>query len=106
MVVPEIVEHKVCAFGEELAVLEQGSDLLLMPRNEPFVRVFIHAGALEFHAVAFGVALNLAVAKHGQARKSGKQCADTKVFVAGAKLVNGGTFIRIRSEERRVGKEC
>src|ERR1700722_19316955 len=95
MVVPEIIEQKVMAFSEESAVLEQGRNLVLMARDEAFVRVLVHASAFELHAVALGVALNLTVAEHGEAGKSCEQGAGAEVFVSCAELVDGGPLVGI-----------
>ena len=61
---PKIVEYEVGAVSEESAVLEQGSNLVLMTRDQSLIRIFVHASALELHPVALGEALYLTMAKH------------------------------------------
>jgi len=71
---------------------------VLMTSNEIVVRILVHLGLFELHAVAFGVALDLSVPEHWQAGQGGEQGADSEVLVSGAKLIDRGAFIRIAHE--------
>ncbi len=71
---------------------------MLVACDEVFVGLLVHLGLLELHAVALGVALDLAVAEHGQAGQRGEQGADAEVFVAAAELVDRGALVGVAHE--------
>ena len=96
--VPEVVEGEVGAAGEDVALLEQRSDLALVAGDQVFVGPLLHLGLLELHAVALGEAFDLAVAEHGQPGQGGEQGADAEVFVAGAELVDSGALVGVGHE--------
>ena len=93
VLVPEVVEGEVFAFGEDAAVLEQGGDLSLVALDEVFARPLVHLGLLVLHAVALGVAFDLAVAEHGQAGEGGEERGYAEVLVAVAELVDCGALV-------------
>ncbi len=69
-----------------------------MALDEPVIGRLIVARALVFHPVFFGEALDLAMAKHRQARQSGHEHGDTETLVTGAELIDGRAFVGIAHE--------
>ncbi len=94
----EIEEDEVRAFAEEPAAVKQRRDLALVTVDEVGARLLVHARLLELHAVALGVALDLAVGEHGESGEGGEQSGDAEAFIAVAELVDGGLFVGVAHE--------
>ena len=60
----EVVEGKVVDLGKQLASVQQGKDLLLVPPDQPLVDRLVVLCPAILHAVLLGEALDLAVAEH------------------------------------------
>ncbi|OQA94010.1 MAG: hypothetical protein BWY25_03017 [Chloroflexi bacterium ADurb.Bin222] len=84
--------------GEQIAFVEQREDLLLVPGHQPGIGMLFPIGAAEFHAVLFGVALDLPVTEHRQAGEGRHERADPEVFVALAELIYRGPLVGIVHE--------
>src|SRR4029077_20454131 len=65
----KVVEQEVAAFCEQPALLQQGSNFTLVAFDQPLIRGLVVARTLVLHAVLFGEALDLTVAKHGKTRE-------------------------------------
>ena len=60
--------------------------------------MFVPQRLAEFHAVLFGIALELPVPKHGQTGHGGHEHADAEVLVALAELIDGGALVGVVHE--------
>ena len=81
-----------------MAPLHDRKNFQLMPPNQMLIRQFIIVCVLVFHPIFFGEAFHLSVTEHGQAGKVDHNRADAKIFVAIAKLLDGGLLIGIVHE--------
>ena len=78
--------------------MQQGRDLALVALDQRRVGIFLVARPAILHAVLFGVALDLAVAEHGQSGQRGHEGGDAEALVAGAELIDGGALVGIAHE--------
>ena len=64
----EVVQQEVVDLGEQRPPVQQRHDLALVALHEPRIGLLVPVGAPVLHAVFLGVALDLAVPEHRQAR--------------------------------------
>ncbi len=69
-----------------------------MARDQGFIGPLGHLRHLELHAVALGVAFDLAMAKHRQPGHGTHHRGDAKAFVPTAELIDRGPLVRVGHE--------
>jgi len=62
----KIVQSETVNICKDLASVEQGEDHCLMMTDQVLIGGFIPVRTVVFHAIFFGITLNLTVTKHGQ----------------------------------------
>ena len=94
----KVIEQELLHVGEQVAAMKEREDAPLMSTDESVICSFIPFGATEFHPIFFRIAFHLSMTEHGQTGQCGQDRADTKIFVAISKLLNGGFLIGIIHE--------
>ena len=69
-----------------------------MSLYEPLIGPLVPLGPPELHAVLLAVALELAVAEHGQARQRRQQSGHAKVLIMATELVDGRALVGVVHE--------
>ncbi len=97
-IAPAVVEQEVVGLREQRPVVQQRSDLAVVPLDESVARPLVVAGPVVLHPVLFGKALDLPMAEHRKPRQGRHQGRDAEKLVAGAELVDRRALVRVRHE--------